>query len=673
MHQLRRNAAPAASGVPCRPLALALAASALLVVLATLRTAGAGDAGNDPLAEGRRQFLAAYAAAENAPPEAVTEDGEALRAYPLYPYVLAARLQQRVDDPAATPAIRAFLAEHAGLPAARTLRNRWLMALAVGKRWDDYLSVYDAGIDDSVAARCNAYAARIALDRTDGLTDAVLTEWNVPKSLPGACDPAVDWLRARGLLTPERIGQRARAALAAGEPGLARFLAASLTAPERAPIVQWAGLIEKPRESVEALIAAPDTAVEPAALQDGWRRYARSDAEAAADRFPALLQARHIEGAEAASPYALAVAMQLALSRKPRALEFFAMAQPGDYDERAWEWQARAALWAGDWSRVRDAIAAMPEALRNQTRWKYWSARAADQLGDAALAKQGYSAVVTTDNWYAVLSAARLGQRFAPNLQSIGLSDLEMDRLSAEPAFLRAHEFVLCDMETLAVSEWRAGYAGLAQPAQVQAIGLAARWGWHLQAISAAAKLGLFNDYDLLYPRPYDSEVRKGAGVSGLPQDLIYAIIRQESLYRADARSSAGALGLMQLLPETARRTAKAWHLPLATRASLLEPSVNVPLGSAYLRGLLDRSGGQAPLAIGSYNAGPGAVRRWLPESPMAMDAWVENIPYNETRTYVQKVSWHMIVFGWLTERKPRDVASWLGTVRPLAVDAAAD
>jgi soluble lytic murein transglycosylase len=129
----------------------------------------------------------------------------------------------------------------------------------------------------------------------------------------------------------------------------------------------------------------------------------------------------------------------------------------------------------------------------------------------------------------------------------------------------------------------------------------------------------------------------------------------------------------MQLLPETARRTAKAWHLPLATRASLLEPSVNVPLGSAYLRGLLDRSGGQAPLAIGSYNAGPGAVRRWLPESPMAMDAWVENIPYNETRTYVQKVSWHMIVFGWLTERKPRDVASWLGTVRPLALDAEAN
>jgi soluble lytic murein transglycosylase len=647
----------------------ALVAIALLLFLPGSRPAGAGDAGADPLAEGRRQFLAAFAMVGSTPLDATPEDGDALRAYPLYPYLLSERLQRRLDDPAATPAIRSFLDTYAGQPAASSLRSGWLMALALRKRWQDYLSVYRTDQDDSVAARCNAYAARAALDRADGLADLVIAEWNVPRSLPPACDAAVDWLRSRGLLTPELIERRARASLAAGEAGLARFLAASLPATAAAPILQWAGLIEKPRESVEALIAAPERAVEPAALLAGWQRYARSDAEAAADRYPALLESRHI-GTPQAGRYALAVAVQLALSRKPRALEFFAMAQPGDFDERAWEWQARAAIWAGDWTRVRDAIGAMPEELQSQTRWKYWSARAADQLGDAVLAKQGYAEVLPTDNWYAVLSAARLGQPFAPSLQSIGLSDPEIERLAAEPGFVRAHELELCEMETQAVAEWRAAYSVLAQPQQVQAIGLAARWGWYLQAISAAAKLKLFNDYDLLYPRPYDAEVRKGATMTGLPQDLIYAIIRQESLYRADARSSAGALGLMQLLPETARRTAKAWDLPLPSRASLLEPSVNVPLGSAYLRGLYDRSGGQASLAIGGYNAGPGAVRRWLPESPMAIDAWVENIPYNETRSYVQRVSWHMIVFRWLGERKPRDVSGWLGTIRAPATSS---
>ncbi len=650
-----------------------LAALAVLLAAPLPGPASAADLGSDPLADGRRQFLAAYAAADSGAPGAATADSDVLRAYPLYPYVIAARLQRQFDDPAASPAIRAFLDAYGDQPVAQSLRSRWLMALAVSKRWDDYLSLYRGDMDDSVAARCNAYTARIALGRTDGLGAPVIAEWDVPRSLPPTCDPAVDWLRSRGLLTPELIEHRARAALAAGESGLARYLAKSLPAPTAAPILQWADLIEKPSESIDALIASPGTSVEPVALLAGWSRYARKDADAAADLYPSLLAARHLDTAAAASPYAIALGTQLGLSRKPRALEFFALGLPGDYNELAWEWQVRAALWAGDWARARDGIAAMPEDLRSQNRWRYWAARSAEQLGDKAAAKQGYSDVLPTDNWYAVLSAAHLGQPFVPTLVPMGLADQEMNTLAVQPAFVRARELKRCDMEAPAIAEWRAAYANLAQPQQVQAIGLAARWGWYLQAIAAAAKLRIFDDYDVLYPRPYDPEVRRGASLTGLPPDLIYAIIRQESLYRADARSSAGALGLMQLLPETARRTARAWDLPLKSTASLLQPSINVPLGSAYLRGLYDRNGRQASLAMGSYNAGPGAVRRWLPDAPMAMDIWVENIPYNETRGYVQRVSWHMIVFGWLSDRKPRDVSGWLGTIHAPNADNDAD
>jgi soluble lytic murein transglycosylase len=668
MHQLL-NLTPAGT----RTRLAALAALAFLAAVSSLGPASAADPDSDSLADGRQQFLAAYAAADSGTPGAATVDSDVLRAYPLYPYVIAARLQRQLDDPAASPAIRAFLDAYGDQPAAQSLRSRWLMALAVSKRWDDYLSVYRADRDDSVAARCNAYAARIALGRTDGLAALVIAEWDVPKSVPPTCDPAFDWMRARGLLTPGLIEHRARAALAAGESGLARYLAKSLPDSTAAPILQWADLIEKPGESINALIASPGTSVEPAALLAGWSRFARKDADAAADLYPSLLAARHLDTAAAASPYAIAVGTQLALSRRPRALEFFALGLPGDYNELSWEWQVRAALWVGDWERVRDSIAAMPEDLRSQNSWRYWAARSAEQLGDKAAAKQGYSDVLPTDNWYAVLSAAHLGQPFAPTLVPMGLTDQEMNTLAVQPAFVRARELKRCDMEAPAIAEWRAAYANLAQPQQVQAIGLAARWGWYLQAIAAAAKLRIFDDYDVLYPRPYDAEVRRGASLTGLPPDLIYAIIRQESLYRADARSSAGALGLMQLLPETARRTARAWDLPLKSTASLLQPSINVPLGSAYLRGLYDRNARQASLAMGSYNAGPGAVRRWLPDAPMAMDVWVENIPYNETRGYVQRVSWHMIVFGWLSDRKPRDVSGWIGTIHAPNADNDAD
>ena len=177
----------------------------------------------------------------------------------------------------------------------------------------------------------------------------------------------------------------------------------------------------------------------------------------------------------------------------------------------------------------------------------------------------------------------RLGVRFAPSLQSLPLNDVEITLIGSEPAFVRARELRLAQMESEATAEWRAAFDDLPPARQLQAIGLAARWGWHMQAIATAARQRLFNDYDVLYPRPFDFDVRTAARRTGLDVELIYAIIRQESLYEATAASSAGALGLMQLLPETARITARRAGLPAPTRSQLLQPAVNVPLGSHYL------------------------------------------------------------------------------------------
>jgi soluble lytic murein transglycosylase len=220
-------------------------------------------------------------------------------------------------------------------------------------------------------------------------------------------------------------------------------------------------------------------------------------------------------------------------------------------------------------------------------------------------------------------------------------------------------------MQSEANLEWRVALDALTPGQQTQAVRLASEWAWHLQAIAAAARLGLFNDYELLYPRPFDEEVRRSARANRLSPSLIYAIIRQESLFRADAASSAGALGLMQLLPETARITARKAGLPPPSRSELLQPSVNSPLGSAFLRDLIDRAAAQQPLAVAGYNAGPAAARRWLPAAPLETDVWVENIPFNETRAYVQRVHWHELVFDWLEDRKPRDVSPWPGRVTP--------
>jgi soluble lytic murein transglycosylase len=655
----------------------------LLLVLACCAWPLARAADGPPAEDAvRAQFLNAMAAVSLAPTEAVADEAT-LRDYPLYPYLQAARLQRQLE--LATPAaadttvtalpvdeqVAAFLRTQANAPVTGKLRSAWLASLASRRAWATFLDNFDPGRDTQAALRCEALAARVALGRTEGLADALAEAWLTPRSLPDACDPALAWWQTRGGPGEELTLRRARLALEAGEAGLARHLARSLPEAKAAPLLQWAALIEQPARAVAELIANPEQTVEAEALADGWMRFARSDPDAAAVQFAGLVTSRKLDP-RAASPYALAVALGLSWSRRPGALGFFAQVRADDFDERAHEWHARAALWARDWTRASAAIAAMPELLRTQARWRYWEARAAEQLGHFARARELYAQVIPTDNWYAALAAARLDRRFVPDLKPLKFDEAAVTAIGQQPGFVRARELLGCGMEPDANAEWRAVFDELPPERQLDAVGLAARWGWHHQAIASAARQRLFNDYELLYPHPYDAEVREASRRTGLPREFIYAIIRQESLYRPDAGSSAGALGLMQLLPGTARSIARRSGLPVPTRAQLLEPAVNIPLGAEYLASLVERFGGERALAAAAYNAGPNAARRWLPDDPLDLDVWTENIPYNETRAYVQRVAWHGLVFGWLARREPRDVSDWLRSVKPPAAPATA-
>jgi soluble lytic murein transglycosylase len=629
----------------------------------------------------RQAFMDALAAVSVAPISAAPDDEAELRGYALYPYLQAARLRRQLE--LATPAsvgtvdallpvdhaVIAFLREHGNAPVTAQLRATWLESLAQRRAWSTYLEHFDPGRDTQPDFQCHALAGRVATGQTAGLVDDLTETWLTPRSLPEACDTAVEWWRARGGPGIDLTARRARLALGVGDATLARYLARPLPAQRAAPLLQWAALIEQPTREITALIADPGRPVDDDALVEGWTRFARADAVAAAAKLPALVASRKLD-ARRTSPYALAVALALSWSRLPGALDFFAQVHPDDFDERAHEWHARAALWARDWKRAAAAIGAMPEPLRTQARWQYWAARANEQLGEFAQARTGYAQVIPTDNWYAALASARLDRKFVPNLQPLALSDDAVARVGQLPEMVRARELLHCRMESEASAEWRAAYEELTPDQQRDAVGLASRWGWHHQAIATAARQKLFNDYELLYPRPYAPYVREASRRTGLKREFIYAIIRQESLFRADAGSSAGALGLMQLLPATARIVARRDRQPAPTRSQLLEPAVNIPLGAAYLADLVERFDGETALATAGYNAGPNAARRWLPPEPLDLDLWAENIPFNETRAYVQRVAWHALVFEWLDERKPQDVSDWLRSVKPPAATA---
>ena len=640
-----------------------------IATVALLCTVGAQGAGTDAsYADARKAFQEAYArVAANFPDESGV-DSEALKTYPLYPYLEAARIRQslngssdsvaRVDQLAAD-----FIAAHEQAPVSRGLRRAWLDSLAKREKWGLFIEAFrDAGATD--AARCQSFTARIALGKTEGLARDITKQWLTPRSLPECARPFA-WLNANGLLTPDLIEKRVRLALESDNVVFARQIIEQLPTDQVGPYLQWASLLEHPQPSLDALIGSSEVAVDPTALLAGWTRLARTNPSGASERYQGLMSARGLTR-ETGSPYALALALSLAWNHDPAALEYFDLVASRDFDDAALEWRARAAILAGDWKLASKSIAAMSETNRQTARWRYWAGRAAAQLHDLSQARRLYESLLSDDDYYSGLAAARLHRAVVPLLQPLPVDPELLAFIERVPAMERARELFLCGMRQEALAEWQLGYGSLSEAGRLQSIHLAAGWGWYDQAIAVASAQQVFNDYVLLYPRPFDTQVEQAAHVAQLAPDLIYGVLRQESLYRVDAVSSADARGLMQLQWDTARRTARQWKRPQPDLSDLFDPATCILLGAARLRTLLDQFDGQIPAALAAYNAGPNAVMRWLPSESIDSDVWIENIPYGETRVYVQRILWHVLTFTWLHTKKAQQTKPWLTPIRAM-------
>jgi soluble lytic murein transglycosylase len=275
-------------------------------------------------------------------------------------------------------------------------------------------------------------------------------------------------------------------------------------------------------------------------------------------------------------------------------------------------------------------------------------------------------------DYYGYLAADRLHRRYSLNVRPSPDDPKAQAALAAEPGLVRAHELFACDMADEAAVEWTA-VLGSAEPAtKVQAAHLAARWGWYAESIAMLAQAAEWDDVRLRYPRPYPEAVAEASKVASVPADWILGVMRQESLYRQDAVSRADARGLMQMLPSTATAVARRWHLVSPRKETLFDPPVAVTLGAAYLRELLDRYSGQLSLSLAAYNAGSASVSRWLPAKSMDADVWIENIPYSETRAYVQHILEHIVAFASVRDAEPPRLDTLLPPVEPAAADARA-
>ncbi len=315
-----------------------------------------------------------------------------------------------------------------------------------------------------------------------------------------------------------------------------------------------------------------------------------------------------------------------------------------------------AAYRAGDYTEARRQLEHMAEAEKDpvgRLQPLYWSARAAERAGSQGAAQ---ALVQLAQEW----PLAYYGWRAAERVAGEGLPAPDPTPAAVDPGPARLGPGDLERPRILLV-------AGLEQPAQEELARAAARAGGlgdrlavarlldqagaferaqalvaagNAEALAKAPEPALVELWRTAWPDAYADLVRAAIPAEAKVEPaLVWAIMREESGYRPHVVSSAGARGLLQLMPDTGARLAAEAGLATFSPDDLFEPAVNVRLGALYLDQLLRRFDGRFSAAIGSYNAGPDAVTRWLAErGGIDDDEWVESIPYDQTRGYVRRV-----------------------------------
>jgi soluble lytic murein transglycosylase len=638
----------------------------LLFVTCVAAAATASSPGLDPEATDR-EFVAAMQRVRQGLPE--PQDSSALKSFVIYDYLVAARLRRDLQlKPSADldTQIDAFLQAHAGQPVAHSLRNDFLTSLATRHRWDWFLP-RSADIT-SPSLICDRLQGRLITGDTQTLATDALARWVIPQKQPAECDPVFAWLRTQGLLTPALAENRTRAALTADNPRLAREFVIDVPSDRAEPLLQWVQLLDSPKQALNILAAAPNLPVEPAALMAGFDHLARSDCTAALALLPELLGRPDMTPAMQVKLQRIA-ALGAAYGRDSAALAAFDVLPDSSVDNDVREWRVRAALWAGDYRKALNWIDEMPPSLSSQPRWRYWRARAVATTAGAKSAVPLFEDIAGLRDFYGYLAADRLHRGYALNARPSQDDEAAQKALAVHPGLIRAHALVDCGLEDDAALEWAVALAGADSSAKLQAAHLAARWGWYAQSIITLAQVGEFDDVRLRYPRPYPAAIAEATKLTQLPSDWILAVMRQESLFRDDAVSRAGARGLMQMTPSTAAAVAKRWHLPAPPRDGTFDPTMDVQRGAAHLRDLMDKYG-QLGLTLAAYNAGSVPVARWLPTRSMDADIWIENIPYGETRNYVQRIVEHIVAFAWVRDAEPQRLAVLLPPITPAALAA---
>lgn len=633
----------------------------LLLLLAPGALAAAPP--DNELAEARSRFKAAYAAALADRAEARTL-GAGLESYPLHIYLRYYPLRRSLERlPVAD--VERFMTDYPSALLTERLRREWLRVLARNRKWELYHRFYVEQDDADLA--CLALRARIATGRTADLAEAARPLWLVGSSQSAACDPVFNYLHASGLLDEALVWERAWLAARAGRPTLARYVLRTFGRPaDRGYGDLIVAVAERPRQTLGQAALRADTVHNREVIAYGVERLAGTslthalglwDAARATHRFTAAEQGR----------VARALALAAVSASDPGRLPLLEQVPVEQADARLERAQLRAALAERAWATLARWTARPPAEGTNPLQWRYWHARSLEQLGHDEAAEMEYRALAGERDYYGFLASDKLGLPYSMNHHPVAPSTSERAAARANADLARAREWQLLGERGLSHQEWR--YAlGRMTPREIEvAAQLAHEWGWHDRVIAALGLAKSYDDLELRFPILHREDVVDFARRRGLSPALVYSIIRGESAFVTDARSPAGALGLMQLMPATGAETARQLGLRLDGKQDLMRVDTNVALGTEYLRRMINRFTGSFPLAAAAYNAGPGRVRAWAPRfGCVPADIWIDTIPFVETEGYVRRALFYAAIYEWRLGLEGDTLTSRLADVTPL-------
>jgi soluble lytic murein transglycosylase len=364
-----------------------------------------------------------------------------------------------------------------------------------------------------------------------------------------------------------------------------------------------------------------------------------------------------------------AIAHDASLKLDPEAWEYWQNSAGAPLTQEQVQWKTRIALRRGDWKAVRAAINEMSPALRSQPAWSYWMARAmqADPAAPAAEALALYQRIADQNSFYGQLALEELGQRITIPPAGPALTAAEIAPMAANPALRRALKFFSLRMRPEGTREWNWEMRKFSERELLAAAEFARRNDILDRMVYTSERTRTQFDYTQRFPSPHNDILSPTTLQLGLDKAWVYGLIRQESRFIMDARSSAGASGLMQVMPATAQFVARKIGLGDYVKDKISDLHTNLVLGSNYLNMVLTNAGGSQPLATAAYNAGPGRMRTWRAtlNEPMEGAIFTESIPYLETRVYVKNVMSNATNYAALFDNKPQSLKARLGKITP--------